>query len=101
MRTKGMAPPAALTAVRRPADTVPNTGDEPFISKPETARRLGVCCRTLTRWMRRGVVPFYKPGRDIKFRWSEVQARLAQVNCVDSVRLSLFGPNRKFRRKNP
>ena len=53
---------------------------EPFIAKPEVARRLNCGLRTLDTWMRRGIVPFYKVSKRVIFRWSEVQAVLER-NC--------------------
>ena len=53
---------------------------EPFINKAETARRLSCGMRTLDRWMRCGIVPFYKVSKRVMFRWSEVQAVLER-NC--------------------
>lgn len=56
---------------------------EPFIGKPETARRLNCSLRTLDAWMRDGLVPFYKMGRKVAFRWSEVQAALRENSLVN------------------
>jgi predicted DNA-binding transcriptional regulator AlpA len=53
---------------------------EPFINKPEVARRLGCAMRTLDSWMKRGIVPFYKVSKRVMFRWSEVQEVLER-NC--------------------
>lgn len=52
---------------------------EPYIDKKEVARRLGLRGRTVDDWMRRGLLPFYKPGHFVRFRWSEVQAHLRQI----------------------
>ena len=53
---------------------------EPFIGKPEVARRLGKTLRTVDNWMILGNLPYYKIGRSIVFKWSEVESHLAQ-NC--------------------
>ena len=53
---------------------------EPFINKEEVARRLGKTLRTVDNWMRRGLLPYYKIGRSVEFKWGEVLAHLAQ-NC--------------------
>ena len=53
---------------------------EPFIGKREVAKRLGKKPRTVDNWMKRGLLPYYKVGRTVTFRWSEVEAFLAQ-NC--------------------
>jgi excisionase family DNA binding protein len=52
---------------------------EPFVSKPEVARRLGKTLRTVDNWMRRGFLPYYKIGRSVSFKWSEVAAHLART----------------------
>ena len=51
---------------------------EPYITKNETARRLGKTLRTVDNWMRRGLLPYYKIGRTVVFKWSDVEASLAQ-----------------------
>jgi excisionase family DNA binding protein len=53
---------------------------EEFIGKAEVAKRLGLRPRTVDDWMKRGFLPYYKPGHFVRFRWSEVQSSLAQ-NC--------------------
>ena len=52
---------------------------EPFISKPEVARRLGKRVRTVDNWMQRGLLPYYKIGRSVGFKWSEVEVHLRQL----------------------
>lgn len=66
----GPQPPAAATA---------GAGGtaEPFITKAEMARRLNRDVRTLTTWMRRGLVPYYKIAHTVVFKWSEVEKQLA------------------------
>jgi excisionase family DNA binding protein len=56
---------------------------EPFISKPEVAQRLGKEVRTVDRWMERGLLPYYKIGRSVAFKWSEVEAQLKQACRVN------------------
>ncbi len=53
-------------------------GFEEFIGKAEVARRLGLRPRTIDDWMARGLLPFYKPGHFVRFKWSEVERHLAQ-----------------------
>jgi excisionase family DNA binding protein len=60
----------------------PTTNVEGFISKPEVAKRLGKTLRTVDNWMNRGLLPYYKIGRSVNFRWSEVQHHLAQTARV-------------------
>jgi len=53
---------------------------EEFIDKPEVGKRLAMRPRTIDDWMRRGLLPFYKVGRSVRFKWSEVEAHL-EANC--------------------
>jgi len=57
----------------------PPAQPEGFIEKPEVARRLNKTIRTVDNWMTRGILPYYKMGRSVSFRWSEVEAHLAQT----------------------
>jgi hypothetical protein len=50
---------------------------EPFIGKPEVARRLGRTARCVEQMMARGILPFYRWDSQAAFRWSEVQLALA------------------------
>jgi predicted DNA-binding transcriptional regulator AlpA len=52
---------------------------EPFINKREVALRLGNTTRTVDNMMRRGMIPYYKLGYRVAFRWSEIQSHLAQT----------------------
>ncbi len=52
---------------------------EPFINKREVAKRLGNTTRTVDNMMRRGMIPYYKFGYRVAFRWSEIQSHLAQT----------------------
>lgn len=52
---------------------------EPFINKREVAKRLGNTTRTVDNMMRRGMIPYYKLGYRVAFRWSEIQSHLAQT----------------------
>lgn len=67
-------------------------GVEPFIDKPEVGRRTGMRPRTIDDWMKRGFLPYYKLGRSVRFKWSEVEARLRercrvlQEECLRSKR---------------
>jgi excisionase family DNA binding protein len=60
-------------------DAAKTAAGEPFIDKAETARRLGKQTRTMDDWMKRGIIPFYKIGHSVAFRWSEVQEHLART----------------------
>ncbi len=52
---------------------------EAFINKPEVARRLGKRVRTVDNWMQQGLLPYYKIGRSVAFKWSEVEVALAKL----------------------
>lgn len=52
---------------------------EPFITKAEVAQRLGKRIRTVDNWMQRGLLPYYKIGRSVSFKWSEVELHLKQM----------------------
>jgi hypothetical protein len=49
---------------------------EGYIDKHETARRLGRTVRSVDTYMTKGIVPFYKWGRTVAFKWSEVDAHI-------------------------
>jgi excisionase family DNA binding protein len=61
-------------------DSQPLATSEPielFINKLEVGRRTGMRPRTIDAWMKRGLLPYYKLGRSVRFKWSEVEAHLA------------------------
>lgn len=51
-------------------------GFEGYIDKRECARRLGRTARSVDTYMALGMVPFYKLGRTVAFKWSEVDAHI-------------------------
>lgn len=57
----------------------PAAAPESFVSKPVVAERLGKSVRTIDNWMQWGILPFYKIGRSVVFKWSEVEHALAQT----------------------
>ncbi len=61
-----------------PVQSLPAPAVEAFIKKPEVARRLGKTVRCVDNWMARGILCHYKIGRSVVFKWSEVEAQLAQ-----------------------
>jgi predicted DNA-binding transcriptional regulator AlpA len=69
----------------RDAATASAATFEPFISKPEVARRLGKRVRTIDNWMQLRLLPYYKIGRSVAFKWSEVKVQLKQVCRVGPV----------------
>jgi excisionase family DNA binding protein len=70
-----MAETSPATATNQP----PATPDG-FIGKPEVARRLNKTIRTVDNWMKRGLLPYYKIGRSVAFKWSDVETHLI-ANC--------------------
>ena len=52
---------------------------EGFIGKKEVSRRLNKGLRTVDNWMKRGLLPYYKIGRSVEFKWSEVEVHLAKT----------------------
>jgi len=52
---------------------------EPYINKREVGRRMGRTTRSVDNMMRRGMIPYYKLGYRVAFRWSEIQDHLAQT----------------------
>jgi excisionase family DNA binding protein len=53
-------------------------GFEPYITKLTVAERMDVEIRTVTRYMRRGVLRHYKFGPMVRFKWSEVERDLRE-----------------------
>jgi hypothetical protein len=52
-------------------------GAEPFITKAELGKRLNRDVRTMTSWMRKGLIPHYRIEHTVLFKWSEVEKQLA------------------------
>lgn len=52
---------------------------EPYIDKHEVARRMGSTTRTVDSMMRRGLIPYYKFGYRVAFRWSEIESHLVET----------------------
>jgi len=68
------------SAAPAPASAGPlATAAEGFIKKPAVAARMGLTIRAVELMMRRGQIPYYKFGRAVAFRWSEVLAELART----------------------
>ena len=51
---------------------VSSSQDEDLLTKAEVAKRLKKDTRTIDNWMRRGIIPYYKLGRTVAFRWTDV-----------------------------
>ena len=65
------------TIIDTPAQAVLMSAVEPFIDKPEVGKRLAMRPRTVDDWMKRGLLPYYKVGRSVRFKWSEIESHLA------------------------
>lgn len=68
------------TIIETPIQGVPVSAPvEPFIDKPEVGKRLAMRPRTVDDWMKRGLLPYYKVGRSVRFKWSEIETHLGQT----------------------
>jgi excisionase family DNA binding protein len=84
MQVKGFGPRPSSTS---PTSTVPRPVGkpqtpvlpEPYISKVETAKRLGKSVRCLDSWIKQGLIPFFKVGRNVLFKWSDVETHLSKT----------------------
>jgi excisionase family DNA binding protein len=52
------------------------SNDYQHITKKEMAARMKVTPRTIDSWMARGLVPYRKIGRTVRFDWDEVREHL-------------------------
>ena len=68
--------PNPLAVAKSGPISAPVPGQEVFIKKREVARRLQTQVRTVDNWMKRGLLPYYKIGRSVSFKWSEVEEQL-------------------------
>ena len=71
-----------MQTLNNPNDAAGTSGPlyEPYIDKREVGRRTQMRPRTVDDWMKRGLLPYYKVGRSVRFKWSEVESHLA-ANC--------------------
>lgn len=79
-KSAGIKNEPVLTAGDRQLVNQPQAVPEAFIGKPEVASRLQKTLRSVDNWMQLGILPYYKVGRSVLFKWSEVEAHLA-LNC--------------------
>jgi len=56
-----------------------------IIGKTEVAQRLNISVKTVSNWMKRRILPYYKPAHTVLFRWSEVLAHW-EANYLHSPR---------------
>lgn len=64
---------------------------ERYLTCAEVAALLGVKPRTVEQWVEERRIPFYRLGRSVRLRYSEVQAYLAQ-HCLCTPTTSLGFP---------
>ncbi len=63
-----------------PALSAERSGSEPseaYLNKVAVATRLGVKPKTVAEWANRGKLPAYRLGPYLRFKWAEVEERLA------------------------
>ena len=58
---------------------LPEKVEDPMLTKKELAQRLGIGVRTVDSWMVRRVVPYFKIGKSVRFRWKEVYGYLKRL----------------------
>ena len=58
-------------------DTAKDASNE-LLTKSELAPKLKRSRRTLDAWMRQGKIPYFKLGKSVLFRWSDVVEQLAK-----------------------
>jgi excisionase family DNA binding protein len=77
----GQPQPAAHPPMAMGVATVTPTPPAPegYIDKVEVAQRLGKTVRCIDNWMKRGLIPFFKIGRTVSFKWSDVEAHLSDT----------------------
>lgn len=46
---------------------------EPMLTKEQAAKHFQVALRTIDTWMEQGYLPYYKVGRAVRIRWTDVQ----------------------------
>lgn len=61
---------------------------DPMLNKREIAARLRFSVRGVDNWMKRGLIPYLKIGRSVRFRWSEVERHLGSLESRGVVRFS-------------
>lgn len=56
------------------------TPAEEFLTSRKLAERLNTDVRTIERWVQRDWLPYYRIGRVLRFKWSEVEVALQQIS---------------------
>jgi hypothetical protein len=65
----------ATSAKNGPADVQPAPEPE-YLTKLQVAEKLRRNVRTVENYMRRGILPYYKLGHTVQFRWCDIQKHL-------------------------
>lgn len=70
-----------------------------MLTKIELAARLSKHIKTIERWMRQGIIPYYQatPGADVMFDYNEVKQAL--YKSASDLPLKPISPVRRHRRK--
>jgi excisionase family DNA binding protein len=58
------------------AEQVVGGATDDLLVKREVAAKLKKSVRTVDAWMRAGRLPYFKLGRTVRFRWSDVLKKL-------------------------
>lgn len=59
------------------AEQVVDGATDDLLIKREVAAKLRRSVRTIDAWMREGKLPYFKVGRTVMFRWSDVLEKLS------------------------
>ena len=91
-------------AVIAPAGPGLNPAQETYLSKAELAARLKKTTRTISNWQRRGIIPYFKCGNSVYYKWTEVDAHLKQhFSACRPLRAPkpINAPSRRQRKETP
>jgi excisionase family DNA binding protein len=59
------------------AEQVLDGATDELLVKREVAAKLKRSVRTIDAWMRQGKLPYFKLGRTVRFRWSDILKKLS------------------------
>lgn len=66
---------------------IANSMFDPMLTKREVAARLRFSVRAVDNWMKRGLIPYMKIGRSVRFRWGEIERHLGALESRGIVRI--------------
>jgi hypothetical protein len=55
-----------------------------FVNERELVIITGLCARTITNYVKAGLIPRIKINRRVLFRWKDVDAALAKLSSIGS-----------------